>query len=96
MSYKIIITKAAEDALIKEYVYYHDINPLLAERLEHEFERLIDLLQKYPFIFSVRYKNVHFAVMKNFRYTVHYVVKRKTVFVIGVFHTARNPDTWSK
>ena len=58
----------------------------------------INYVAENPKTIQVRYQDVQMAVVKTFPYTIHYQYNKQqnTVFVLGIFHTSINPDSWTK
>lgn len=61
-----------------------------------EYKQTLKSIQNNP-LFQIRYKNVHFLPLKNFKYMIHFKVDetKKTVHIYGVLSTYLDPnDHW--
>ena len=43
-------------------------------------------LEKFPLARQIRYKNVRIHLLKNFNYSLHYVVKDKEIYILHVLN----------
>jgi plasmid stabilization system protein ParE len=57
----------------------------------------IQLITHNPYIFQVRFDEIRTAVVKKIPFLIHYLIEEdsKTVIVIAIFHTNRNPMDWN-
>lgn len=86
MSFKIVISEEAEFQIYKAYMYYSEINDALAERFNDELVEAIDFLKENPEHFQNRYREIRIVLTKNFPYSVHYIIKNNTVYVLKMLH----------
>ena len=95
------VVKIASEALadIKEIAdWYNTQQSGLGERFKKSAIQQIDSLKKYPLIYAIRYAQIRCMVVKKFPYMVHYYVNnsKKTVEVLAVISTSRDPEIWKK
>ena len=86
MLFKIQISEEAEFQLFEACFYYSEINEDLAERFNNEIVKTIDYLKENPEYFQNRYRGIRILLTKKFPYSVHYLVKDDTVFVLKILH----------
>ena len=86
MIFKIQISEEAEIQIFEAKFYYAEISTELAERFNSELIKTIDYLKENPEYFQNRYRGIRIVLTNKFPYSVHYVVKNKTVFVLKILH----------
>ena len=68
--------------------------------LSYDFELCleagIDEVSRNPQAFQKRYRDIKIRFISRFPYGIHYLFIENEITVIGVFHTARSPNNWSK
>lgn len=88
---KIKISPYALNDLDESIKYYN----LQKEELGNDFAKNIDKVLKRiknnPNQFPVTYKEMRIVRTEKFPFNVFFVVKGKTNYVLGIFHTSRNP-----
>jgi hypothetical protein len=90
-TYKIVLVEQAVDEFEKACVYYNDKVVGLGFEFEKEVIELLAVVQKNPLLFSIKFENVHEAVVKSFPFVVTYEVIDKLIIVLSVFHTNQKP-----
>jgi plasmid stabilization system protein ParE len=96
MSYKMILRQEAERDLVEAYKWYEEKVPGLGADFLAVIERALESIQENPARFPVIYRNVHRALMRRFPYGIFYFLEGESIIVLGVMHTARNPEKWRK
>jgi mRNA-degrading endonuclease RelE of RelBE toxin-antitoxin system len=68
----------------------------LGGRYQSQVKRQINTLKNNPFLYTVRYTDVHCMLIKKFPFAVHFTINKKQslVEVFAVYHTSRNPEIW--
>jgi len=94
MSYTLTISEAAEKDLHEAFRWYEEKQVSLGRRFESSVSNAIRAIQQNPLQFPVRYKDTRVHFLNDFPYGVHYRVHENTIFIIAVFHMARNPARW--
>lgn len=98
MTYKKKTLPAAKEDIHKAAKWYNKARPGLGKEFTDRVrERVNDLIDN-PFVCQVRYKEVHTAVLRQFPYMIHYTVNQqtKTIEVIAVLSTHRDPKIWNE
>ncbi len=86
---------AQED--IQKIVDYYDENAsLVTDKFLESLYIEFDLIKKNPTLFQVKFKETRVRYIKGFPFGIHYIVKNKTIIILAVLHTRRNPDIWSQ
>jgi toxin ParE1/3/4 len=91
---KIIILPFAE-LDIKDSINYYSFKE---EGLEKKYLQVIihafQLISDNPLSFPVVKYNIRKFTIKDFPFNIYYVFEIKTIYVLAVFHTKRNPRIW--
>ena len=66
------------------------ITNIFLERLYQEF----DGTKENPFLFQKKYRDTRVRYVKGFPFGIYYVVDEKSITILAVLHTSRNPETW--
>ena len=68
--------------------------------LSHDFELCLEAgieeVLRNSEAFQKRYKSIKIRFISRFPYGIHYIFIENEITVIGVFHTSRSPNNWSK
>ena len=92
--YSTEILKPAEIEFDEAFEYYNEQLPGLGRKFYGEVSRYLSSISENPYKFAAKYDNeLHFATLKIFPFLIVYWVDEalKTVFVVSIFHTSRNP-----
>jgi plasmid stabilization system protein ParE len=67
--------------------------PGLADYFLKDLNKKMLTVSRSPYIFAVRYKNVHCAGTDVFSYLIHYTINddKNEVTILRILHTSRNP-----
>ncbi|WP_084362731.1 type II toxin-antitoxin system RelE/ParE family toxin [Roseivirga echinicomitans] len=94
MSYSVIIKPQTENDITEAALWYEFKRSGLGARFLISLDHKLTLIQKRPYLFQERYKNVRFALIKQYPFAIHYFIDDKRIFVIAVLSTSRNPKIW--
>ena len=92
--YSIEILKPAEIEFDQAFEWYNKQLVGLGKKFFGEVSRYLSSISENPYKFAAKYGNeLHFATLKIFPFVIVYWVDEtlKTVFVVSIFHTSRNP-----
>lgn len=68
--------------------------------LSYDFELCLEAslseINRNPESYQKRYKKVKIKFVNRFPYGVHYVTFSNEITILGIFHTSRSPNNWSK
>jgi plasmid stabilization system protein ParE len=90
----IVITTIYARHDIKDAIDWEDKRkPGLSQYFLKDFNEKILIVSDSPYIFQVRYINVHCAGTDIFSYLIHYTIDeaRKEIIILRVLHTSRKP-----
>ena len=90
-----IRTLAQQD--IQEIIDYHDkINAKITNHFLNNLFTKLETIQTTPLIFSEKYKKTRVAYLKKFPFGIHFLIDNKTIHILAIIHTSRNPNIWQK
>ena len=95
MIYNVLVSDEAVFDITEASFWYDQQNKGLAQKFQQEIKVGIEYLPKEPKSIQIRYKNVDIHCTKIFPFGIHYIIEAKTVKIIAVFHTSKNPTNWS-
>ena len=93
--YKVELLSIAETELSEAYNWYNEKQTGLGSRFIKQVSNSLDSISSTPYGFAAKYNNdLRFAPLKNSPYLISYWIDEnlKTVFVLSIFHTSRNPN----
>lgn len=98
MSYLVYISPEAVIDIKETSSWYNNQKIQLGDRFKIQVKKQIAYISGYPKIFAIKYKSIHCAPVPKFSFLIHYHLNEnpKTVDIVAVFHTSRNPKTWNK
>jgi plasmid stabilization system protein ParE len=78
--------------------WYNLQQPGLGKRFQKTAITQISSLGNDPQIYAIRYREIRCVLIKKFPYLVHFYIneENKTVEVLAVISTNRNPKIWDK
>jgi plasmid stabilization system protein ParE len=88
-----ILPEAKNDIKVAA-LWYNSKQAGLGKKFTNEVRETIRFLQQYPKSFTKKHKNIRTAVLRVFPFVGHYFIneKAKTIIIVAVLHTSRNPD----
>jgi plasmid stabilization system protein ParE len=94
MAYRLKIEPEAELDVFRAFREYEIARRGLGKRFVVRLQDVLDRIAANPEIHAITYHNVRQTLVRKFPYAVCYTLEGKTVSVLAVFHTSRNPDDW--
>ena len=76
--------------------WYDDISVGLGNRFRERVDSRFDDILANPEFFGRAFDDVRFARVHRFPYVILFRSTAETVFVLGVFHTASDPEKWRR
>ncbi len=92
MRREIVWIWAAEVDAQTAFLHLHDTNPGRAEKFVEMMDRLVSLLQAFPFIAPMWHHGIRRALVRRSHYGLFYVVEPKRLVIIGVQDLRQNPE----
>ena len=96
MKYKVKIEPQALTDIQEISDWYNNKQAGLGKRLQNTAIKQIDGLCKNPHVYAIRYKEIRCLPVKKFPYMAHIYINEvtKTVEVLAVISTSRDPKIW--
>jgi plasmid stabilization system protein ParE len=94
MNYRLIIRPEAEFDLEDAFGWYESQYPGLGSEFVRAIDACISTIGRNPLAYRLIYQQARRALVRRFPYCLFYIVEEDTIFVIGCFHTKRNPNDW--
>ncbi len=92
--FKVELIPIAEDEMSDAYDWYEEQSAGLGDRLYKEISHYLNLIEKKPLYFQVKYPgDVRAATLKKFPYLIIYWIDEvnSLIIVLSIFHTSRRP-----
>jgi uncharacterized membrane protein len=96
MIFQIEISSGAENDILTSLLWYEEQQSGLGKKYEQIVVDLINSIQKIPFAYQEKYKNIRIAFSKKFSFGIHFIITDNLITIVAVFHTSRNPKLWKK
>ena len=98
MGYKVIFAPEVETDLQEGIDWYNEKLSDLGIRFFKEVKKQLDYVKKNPYAIAIRYDEIRCSKIKTFPYLIHFKIEEdiKTIKVIAIFNTSRNPTIWIK
>lgn len=92
--YSVIFHPLAEKEFFESFEYYENQISGLGNDFIKTIDKTINIISKTPQVFPFKHKKLQEASLKKFPFVIVYKVneKQKTIFILSVFHTSRNPS----
>lgn len=96
MHYKVKIEPEALANIQDIIIWYNQQKSGLGERFRKAIISKIDVLNKNPHIYRIRYKQIRCILVKKFPYMIHFYINEemKKVEILAIISTDRNPKIW--
>ncbi len=97
-NYKVKIDPEALADIQEITDWYNEAQAGLGKRFQKTVIRHINLLNKDPQIYAIRYKEIRCVLIKEFPYMAHFYLndENNTIEVLAVISTSRNPIIWKE
>lgn len=91
--YESVISSRAQKEIIQGWQWYEERQQQLGDRFLNEVMHQIQLIEQNPGRYPTRYKSYKEALVLDFPFLIIYRLnsKRKSIRIVSVFHTSRNP-----
>ncbi len=90
------ITPRADRHITSATTFYEAEGPRLQDRFIRDLDRVFDRVAENPFQFATISTPVRRAQLRDFPYGVFFRIQGDLVFILGVIHLHRHPDSWKR
>ena len=94
MPHSIEISEEAENDILIAFEWYEQQRPQLGAEFIDILDNCLKDIAQHPQYFGYKHKHLRGCAVKKFPYLVLFQVEIKTVKIISVFHTNRNPESF--
>ncbi len=92
--YKLLFRPSANND-VQEIVNYYDVIEIkLSDVFLKELENTLKYIKSMPEACQEKMKNIRVSYLKRFKFGVYFKIYNKTIGVIAVLHSIRNPQIW--
>ncbi|WP_372950739.1 type II toxin-antitoxin system RelE/ParE family toxin [Mariniphaga sp.] len=94
--FKVRIEPDALNDIREISAWYNEQLPKLGTRFQKAAIRQINLLERNPQIYAIRYREIRCVLVRKFPYLVHFYIDENNdaVEVLAVISTYQNPEKW--
>jgi len=96
VGYSLLVSDEANADILDAFLWYESARDGLGKDfelcLEAELNRLLRNYKQY----QIQHKKIRVAYIERFPYGIHFLVEKKFIKVIAVFHTSRDPENWEQ
>ena len=93
-AYALLISDEANADILDAFLWYESARKGLGNDFELCLEAEINRLFRNPKQYQIQYKKIRVAYIERFPYGIHFLLDKKFIKVIAVFHTSRDPENW--
>jgi len=84
MEYQVKVSKDAEVDILTAKCHYKISGQ--EELFDKDFGNQVEYLKANPYLIQVYYRNVRRIHFENFLYSIHFIIKNETVYILRVLH----------
>lgn len=84
MGFQIKVSKEAEKDLLKAECHYKFLGQ--ENTFNDDFVTQLKYLKANPYLFQIYYKNVRVIHLKQFKYSIHYIIENDIVYILRLLH----------
>jgi len=82
---------------ISEAGEWYDVHrPGLSVDFELCLEAGFEDIRSQPEGYQLKYREIRVRYIKRFPYGIHYLLEEDVIYVIAVFHTGKDPNSWAE
>jgi toxin ParE1/3/4 len=94
MKFEIVFKPEARLDIMEIRDWYETNKANLGETFIKSFFKSIDNIHENPKLYPDVYKNIRKCIIRNFPYSIFYIIAGKKVVILSCMHFKRNPKTW--
>jgi toxin ParE1/3/4 len=96
MSRELIIRPEAEADIAEAFDWYEARVPGLGSHFLLVLDAAFNSIVRNPNTYPQVHKRVHRALTRRFPFAIFFVVEKKSIVVLSIFHVKRDPRVWKK
>lgn len=94
MSFTVVVTKRVHTQLVNALDWYAEHAPEHQKKLLKAFDKALSFIQKNPLKCQVRYDDVRICFLGIYKFGIHYLIEKDTIFILGFFHQHQTDENW--
>jgi hypothetical protein len=91
---RIVFLSEARDEFLAGISYYESEHSGLGQRFKDEIDRCVIWISEHYLLYRVRARGHRRINCRVFPYNISFVVHDKTLWILSVAHSARQPEYW--
>ncbi|MHA1721076.1 MAG: type II toxin-antitoxin system RelE/ParE family toxin [Promethearchaeota archaeon] len=91
MNYSLRFHPDVEEDLLESFSWYERKSVGLGDKFLQIFYSSSELIIKRPFLYPKIYHDFRRYLLHKFPYALYYLIKKKQIIIVGLFHYAQNP-----
>jgi plasmid stabilization system protein ParE len=92
--FNIELSDNAERDFENSYNYYEKISYKIANDFFLQIDKSLEGIKMMPLSFPIIFKKTRKFVVKKFPFIIYFQIAGRTVQILAIFHTSRNPVDW--
>lgn len=96
MVYSFLISEAAFNDINEAGKWYERHKDGLSIDFEICLNGGFEDIKINPLAVQIKYQNVRVKYIRKFPYGIHFIIDKKIIYILAVFHTSKNPNKWTK
>lgn len=89
--FKLVVTEAALLQLEESCLFYENRKKGLGFEFEQEIAEVLEIIEKNPLLFPLKFSDLREAVVKRFPFVIVYEIFEKQIIIVSIFHTKQHP-----
>jgi plasmid stabilization system protein ParE len=95
MTYLLRFVPEVEEDAVAAHLWYEEKAPGLGDEFLHSFYACANEIRRNPLMFPIVHQDFRRRLLRRFPYAVYFRIEGNEVVVFGLFHCARDPQTFT-
>lgn len=95
MAREVSFNAVAREQFLQIGLWYASISTQLATRFSADVERVLNLIQTYPEMYALIYRDLRRGALKSFPYHLYYRTNSDLIEVVAILHHSRDQGEFS-
>lgn len=92
----VLLTPEAEADIEEAHDWYREHGLGLAADFARAIRAALSSIERFPEGYPVVYRSIRRALLRRFPYGLFYVPLDDLIYVVGCFHSGRDPSAWER
>ena len=94
MAYRLIVNPEAKDDLAAIRKWYDQQRSGLGKEFLRAIHEAFDQIRQAPLLCAIVHDSLRLSLVKRFPHVICYLFEDKTVYVLSIYHSHRDPHVW--